>query len=180
MTYYGAKQLADSYRTVRKNTIAIAEEIPEAQYGFKATPDVMSVAEMLAHIAVVYDWQIDIHRAHVSQIEVAMFVTYRQQGAAAQAALKSKAEIIQALRDGGERFAAFMEGLSEATLAETVSFPPPMPSAPKTRFEMLLGVKEHEMHHRGQLMLVQRLLGQVPHLTRARAAMQAQRAGTTA
>ena len=45
---------------------------------------------------------------------------------------------------------------------------------------MLLGVKEHEMHHRGQLMLVQRLLGQVPHLTRARAAMQAQRAGTTA
>ena len=34
--------------------------------------------------------------------------------------------------------------------------------------------------HRGQLMLVQRLLGQVPHLTRARAAMQAQRAGTTA
>jgi uncharacterized damage-inducible protein DinB len=38
----------------------------------------------------------------------------------------------------------------------------------KSRFEMLLGVKEHEMHHRAQLMLVQRLLGLVPHLTRAR------------
>jgi uncharacterized damage-inducible protein DinB len=36
----------------------------------------------------------------------------------------------------------------------------------KTRFEMLLGPKEHEMHHRGQLMLVQRILGKVPHLTR--------------
>jgi len=35
---------------------------------------------------------------------------------------------------------------------------------------MLLGVKEHEMHHRGQLMLIQRQLGIVPHLTRARAA----------
>jgi uncharacterized damage-inducible protein DinB len=33
---------------------------------------------------------------------------------------------------------------------------------------MLLGVKEHEMHHRGQLMLIQRLLGMVPPLTRAR------------
>ena len=33
------------------------------------------------------------------------------------------------------------------------------------------------MHHRGQLMLVQRLLGQVPHLTRARQQMQAQAAG---
>jgi len=35
---------------------------------------------------------------------------------------------------------------------------------------MLLGVKEHEMHHRSQLMLIQRQLGIVPHLTRARAA----------
>jgi uncharacterized damage-inducible protein DinB len=31
---------------------------------------------------------------------------------------------------------------------------------------MLLSVKEHEMHHRGQLMLIERMLGIVPHLTR--------------
>jgi uncharacterized damage-inducible protein DinB len=37
---------------------------------------------------------------------------------------------------------------------------------PRTRFEGLLSVKEHEMHHRGQLMLVQRMLDQVPHPTR--------------
>lgn len=36
----------------------------------------------------------------------------------------------------------------------------------KTRFEMILGVKEHEMHHRGQLMLLERMVGVVPHLTR--------------
>ena len=36
----------------------------------------------------------------------------------------------------------------------------------KSRFEMILSVKEHEMHHRGQLMLIQRMLGIVPHLTR--------------
>jgi uncharacterized damage-inducible protein DinB len=36
----------------------------------------------------------------------------------------------------------------------------------KSRFEMLLSAKEHEMHHRGQLMLMERLLGIVPHLTR--------------
>jgi uncharacterized damage-inducible protein DinB len=38
----------------------------------------------------------------------------------------------------------------------------------KTRFEMLLGAKEHEMHHRAKLMLIQRLLGIVPHLTKRR------------
>jgi uncharacterized damage-inducible protein DinB len=36
----------------------------------------------------------------------------------------------------------------------------------KSRFEMILSVKEHEMHHRGQLMLIERLVGIVPHMTR--------------
>ncbi len=36
----------------------------------------------------------------------------------------------------------------------------------KTRFEMLLSTKEREMHHRGQLILIERMLGIVPHLTR--------------
>ena len=40
----------------------------------------------------------------------------------------------------------------------------------KSRFEMLLGAKEHEMHHRGQLMLIERIIGIVPHLTRERQA----------
>jgi uncharacterized damage-inducible protein DinB len=31
---------------------------------------------------------------------------------------------------------------------------------------MLLSAKEHEMHHRGQLMMMQRMIGLVPHLTR--------------
>jgi uncharacterized damage-inducible protein DinB len=31
---------------------------------------------------------------------------------------------------------------------------------------MLMSVKEHEMHHRGQLMLIERMIGVVPHLTR--------------
>ena len=39
MTYYGGKELADAFRTVRSNTIQIAEDIPEDKYGFRATPD---------------------------------------------------------------------------------------------------------------------------------------------
>jgi uncharacterized damage-inducible protein DinB len=31
---------------------------------------------------------------------------------------------------------------------------------------MLMSAKEHEMHHRGQLMTIERMIGQVPHLTR--------------
>ena len=52
--------------------------------------------------------------------------------------------------------------------------PPGATPASKSRFEMLLSVKEHEMHHRGQLMVAQRVLGIVPHLTRLREEQAAQ------
>ena len=43
--------MAESFRTVRKNTIQVAEDIPEEKYSYRAAPDTMSVAEMLAHLA---------------------------------------------------------------------------------------------------------------------------------
>jgi uncharacterized damage-inducible protein DinB len=175
MTYYGAKNLAESFRTVRKNTLALAEDIPEDKYGFKATPEVMSVGEMLAHLAVSPMWQIELHRGKIDALDFAYFSSRQQKAKAEEQALKSKAEIVAALKGNGETFAAFLDGVDEATLESTVSFPPQV-GGPKSRFEMLLGPKEHEMHHRGQLMLVQRLIGQVPHLTRARQQMQAQAA----
>jgi uncharacterized damage-inducible protein DinB len=175
MTYYGAHHLADSFRTVRKNTLAIAEEIPEERYGFKATPDVMSVGEMLAHLAVSPMWHIELHGKKIEHIDSAIFSSRMQQAQLEQQALRSKADIVRALKENGDQFAAFVEGLDEAALQGMVSFPPQV-GKPKTRFEMLLGAKEHEMHHRGQLMLLQRLIGQVPHLTRQRQAMRAQAA----
>ena len=56
MTYYGSKELAESWRTVRRNTIQVAEDIPEEQYSFRAAPDTMSVGEMLAHLACTPHW----------------------------------------------------------------------------------------------------------------------------
>ena len=70
------------------------------------------------------------------------------------------------LRTEGEKYAKALEGLSEAFLAESVQYPQGMVPPTKSRFEMMLSPKEHEMHHRGQLMLVQRLLGMVPPMTR--------------
>ena len=125
MTYYGAKHLADSFRTVRKNTLAIAEEIPEDKYGFKATPDVMSVGEMLAHLAVSPMWQIEVHGPNkIEQLDFAFFSAHQQRAKAEAQALRTKADIVRALKENGETFAAFLEGLDEATLTSTVSFPP--------------------------------------------------------
>src|SRR5687767_814444 len=169
MDYYGAKELAESFRTVRRNTIQIAEDIPEDQYGYRVTPDVQSVAEELAHVAAATWWQ---EQAHVADkktfITFEDFGTYMARSSEIEKSLTTKTQIVDALRKKGEEFARFLESLTPEQLAERVSFPPPIQPSTKSRFEMLLGVKEHEMHHRGKLMVVERLLGIVPHLTRAR------------
>ena len=74
---YGPAQLADAFRTVRKNTLQIASDIPEDQYGFKATPDVMSVRDMLAHIATGTLWALQAHKIdRVSHISRDTFMGY--------------------------------------------------------------------------------------------------------
>jgi len=163
---YDARNLAQSFRTVRKNTIQIAEEIPEEQYDFRAADGTRTVGETLKHIAVSTGWAARMHGARVTEAKFEMFAEFMAAAAAAEAQLHTKADILKALHDNGEAFATFLEGLSDDVLAETVSFPAASNQPPKTRFEMLLSQKEHEMHHRGQLMLVERMLGITPHLTR--------------
>ena len=130
MNYYGPKELSAAYRTVRNNTITVAQDIPEEKYNFQATPECRTVAQTLLHVI------------------------------------------------AAPRLANWLGSLSDDFLAESVAFPAGMQPPTKTRFEMLLGLKEHEMHHRGQLMMIERMVGVVPHLTRQMqeriAAMQAQ------
>ena len=85
---------------------------------------------------------------------------------AEEAKPRTKAETVAFLKSEGDTFASFLEGLNDTFLSETVLMPPGAPEKSKTRFEMLLSPKEHEMHHRAQLMTMQRMIGQVPHLTR--------------
>jgi uncharacterized damage-inducible protein DinB len=167
MTYYGAKELADSLRTVRKNTLIIAEEIPEERYGFRAAPETRTIAQLLTHIAVVQRMPEQIHSIERrTSLEGFDFPGLMRNIGAEEQRPRSKAQIIALLRDEGQRWANWLESQSDDFLAERVKFPAGMTPPTKTRFEMLLGTKEHEMHHRGQLMLIERMLGIVPHLTR--------------
>jgi uncharacterized damage-inducible protein DinB len=167
MNYYGAKELADSLRTVRRNTLIIAEEIPEEHYGFRAAPETRTVAQLLTHIAVVQRMPEQVHSIERrTSLEGFDFPGLMRSIVAEEHRPRSKAQIVALLRDEGARWAKWLEGQSDDFLAERVSFPSGMTPPTKTRFEMLLGTKEHEMHHRGQLMLIERMLGIVPHLTR--------------
>jgi uncharacterized damage-inducible protein DinB len=164
MQAYGSKDLGRAFRTVRANTIQIAEEIPEDKYSFRPAEGTRTVAETLAHIATTTGWPQALHGPRLTAVNFELFMGEMQKANATAAAMTTKAQIIEALKTGGDKFAAFLEGFPDEALAEVVEYPSGMPS--KTRFEMLLSPKEHEMHHRAQLMVVERMLGITPHLTR--------------
>jgi uncharacterized damage-inducible protein DinB len=176
MAQYGAKELADAFRTVRKNTIQIAEDIPEDKYDFEAAEGVQSVSELLAHLAFSPMMYEELHgKTPVRTLKGFDFAASVGRTAALEKKPRSKAEIIALLTSEGERFANWLQSLSQEFLAET--YTDHAEQNPRTRFESLLSPKEHEMHHRGQLMLIERMLGIVPHLTRQRQARaQANRA----
>jgi uncharacterized damage-inducible protein DinB len=170
MNFYGPRQLVDGMRTVRKNTILIAEDIPENEYGYRPTPDSRSVAETLVHIALLSRADRFLHEEERrSSLERFDFGELIGRSELEEKRPKSKSEIIDLLRSEGERWSQWVEGLPEALLSEQVRQPG---GASKSRFEMLLGTKEHEMHHRAQLTVIERLLGIVPHLTRNRQAVR--------
>jgi uncharacterized damage-inducible protein DinB len=181
MNYYGAKDLAAAFRTVRKNTIVIAEEIGEEHYGFRPAPGTRTVAETLIHVAVSPRVQHQIHAVeHLSDLSKFDFIDFFGNLKVIEKKPHTKEHILALLREEGERLATWLDTLTDEFLGERIAMPPHVGGS-KSRFEMLLGTKEHEMHHRGQLMVVERLLGITPHMTRefeARmAAMQGAKAG---
>src|SRR5262249_12710048 len=146
-------------RTVRDNTIKIAEEVPESKYDFTPAPDCRTIGKTLTHLALSPMFQAHIHSNRITDLAQVNFPELFQKVMAEEAKPRTKSEIIALLRSEGDKFAAMLEGLDESFLAERVAMPQPA-GVTKTRFEMLLGAKEHEMHHRGQLMTMQRMIGQ--------------------
>ena len=168
MTYYGANDIAASFRTVRNNTLKIAEEIPEDKYDFRPAEGTRTVAQTLIHISNVHRFALEINRDHPrSTMEGFNFFEFIGPLAASEQTPMTKAEIIARLTAAGEDFEGWLKTLPDEFLGERVTMPPGGSPPSRTRFDMLIAVKEHEMHHRGQLMLVERMLGMTPHLTRA-------------
>ena len=167
MNYYGAKDLAASFRTVRKNTITIAEDIGEQHYGFRATPETRTIAQILVHISLSAKLSEQIHAVERRTTLAGFdFPAVIGKMIAEEQAPRTKSQIIALLKENGDRFANWLDTLTDEFLGEHVAMPPGMTPPSKTRFDMILGVKEHEMHHRGQLMMMERMVGVVPHLTR--------------
>ena len=165
MINYSGKDLGRQFRTVRQNTIKVAADIPEEKYNLVPAPECRSVGQMLTHIAVSPQMWEEIHgKQHLTTLIGFDFIGLAERTKTEESKPRTKAEILELLRSRGEHFAAWLDTLTQETLGEMVTVADATGS--KSRLEQLLGAKEHEMHHRAQLMLIERQLGIVPHLTK--------------
>ncbi len=180
MLPYGARDLARAFRTVRDNTLAIVKEIPADKLDFLPAKDVRTIGQLLSHIAFGDEFSYAVHKPGRFTLSEINFPEFMGRLSVLEAEPRDKVALEALLTERGAAFADWLETLSDEFLSEPVAMPPGQTPAAKTRFELLMGVKEHEMHHRGQLMLLLRLLGQVPPLTRHRQEMAARMAAEAA
>src|ERR1700691_635102 len=100
MNYYGAKELGASFRTVRRNTIMIAEDIGEERYGFRATPETRSVGEYLVHISHLSDLPYEVHGVQKRDALAGFdYMGFMGPRVADEKTARSKADIIKMLSD---------------------------------------------------------------------------------
>ena len=160
---YGIRQLVDSMRAVRANTILMADDIPESKYDYRPTPVSRSIAATLVHIAWLATADRILHEEeHVDALEGFDFPALLRRSEVEEKRRRSKAEIHELLRTEGERQARWLEQLPGTLLSERVQLPG---GVSVSRFEMLLATKEHELQHRAQLTVIDRLIGVVPRFT---------------
>src|SRR5262249_28262886 len=88
------------------------------------------------------------------------FLSVRDRFLAEENKPRTKAQILELLHSEGEEFASWLETLTPEFLDEGVTDPDGKHARPP--FDRILGPKKHKMHHRGQLMLINRQLGTPP------------------
>ena len=166
MSTYEMRELIAGTRAVRADTIRIAEDVPAEHYDFRPAPESRSVAETLVHIAWLRNFDRAVHDARLDSLEGFDFPALLEETRAEEATPRSKEDIIELLRAEGERHVQWLEALPPEILADRVQMPG---GGSVSRFELLVGTKEHEVHHRAQLTVLERLVDVVPHFTRAMA-----------
>jgi uncharacterized damage-inducible protein DinB len=137
------------------------EKIPEDQMSFRATPETRSIAEILQHIVETQKILIGETCRENSNLFRQSFAAHGQEYAAGVRDVTDKGDLIQLLRSS-------MEEAETAVMAQADLWDAPMngiTGQPTTKGAILMFASSHEMYHRGQLTVFERLLNIEPVLT---------------
>jgi uncharacterized damage-inducible protein DinB len=124
--------LADHWKTSKKYVLALAEQMPAEDYGFKPNADEMSFGQQMAHIAGANSF---------------FFATLSGQKDPIPKPTKfDKASVLQMLNESYDFCIAALTGLKHERLLQTFDTPVGKISG----LELLMLATDHTAHHRGQ------------------------------
>ena len=154
-------RLVKSWSEVRTGLINEASQIPEDQFGFRATPETRSVAELLQHIVQVQKLLVGEACREDTNLMRQSFPDHIQEYAPEVAAVTDKNGLLELLRSSMETSEASIRGCGDG-LEQTMQR---FDGKEVSKLDFLNFAVAHEMYHRGQLTVYERLLGVEPALT---------------
>jgi len=143
-------EVKGSYTGVKNNLLKAAAKMSEADYSFKATPDVRPFGQLIGHVA-------DSNLRTCSSVNGEV-----KQGSASSKT--TKADLISALQDSFTECDKAFDSLTDASGAQMVSGG----RAPRSKLSSLWGVVSHDNEMYGTISVYLRLKGIVPPSTEGR------------
>lgn len=156
------EEILSFWKEVRAGLIGELAQIPAEQFGFQATPESRSVAGIVRHIVETQKFLTgELCRPDTDFKRVPLRERVERQAAASYSG-GDKEELIGSLRSTMESAEAALRAFGEEALSEKV---PGLDGKTISKLGILYFYITHEMYHRGQISVYERLLQIEPALT---------------
>lgn len=142
-----AEEFVPLWNRAKECTIEYAAAMPEETYDFKPVPEVRSFADQMLHIADTNVWFLNTYISSGNTFSR----DYPPAG-------KSKEQVLELVNEAFDKVGEVIGGMTDEQMAESVqTFVGPLP-----RKDVILMLRDHVTHHRGQSVVYLRLNGIVP------------------
>src|SRR5215813_6510534 len=156
------EELLNGWKEVRAGLITELEQMPAAQFGFQATPESRSVAGIIRHVVGAQEFITgELCRPDTDFKRVPIRELVEKHAAEAHTG-GDKEELIGSLRSAMESAEAALRAFGEEALREKVQG---LDGKTMSKLVFLYFYITHEMYHRGQISVYERLMQIEPALT---------------
>ena len=153
--------IISSWKDVRTGLIGEVEQIPEEQFSFRASPDTRSISELVQHVIESQKFLVGETCRAESNLRRQSFPDHLKEYAADVRLVTDKAGLVGLLGTSMEETEACLQASADR-MSDSITG---LDGKPKIKSDFLTFVISHEMYHRGQLTVYERLLGIEPQLT---------------
>ena len=154
-------RLIESWSEVRAGLTKEVSQVPEDKFSFRATPDTRSIAEVVQHIVETQKMLVGESCRVDTNLRRQSFADHIKEYAPEVASVSDKNGLLELLRSSMEMAEASIRGCGEGLQATMQRFD----GKEVAKLDFLNFGVAHEMYHRGQLTVYERLLGVEPALT---------------